>query len=60
MPKDSKRMFIKYLCPLIVACSSENMDNPFVIKELEDAGFDFRTEAPLSIQYTKKFLIPQV
>ena len=41
---------IKYFAPLMVACSSDNLEFPVIKKDIKEAGFDMAMSAPLNTQ----------
>ena len=51
---------LKNLKPLIIACSSDDLESPPMERRLEDAGFDYSVSSPLSSKYVKDELIVMV
>jgi CheY-like chemotaxis protein len=51
---------IKELKPLIIACSGDDVDNPFIRRALNEAGFDEAITTPLTVGYVKEKLISMI
>ena len=51
---------VKSLKPLILACSGDDVHNPFMQKALNEAGFDEAITAPLKVDYIKGELISMI
>ena len=47
---------LKELKPLIIACSSDDMESPLMKRRLEEAGFDYTISSPLTAKYVKEIL----
>ena len=39
---------MKYFAPLMLACSSDNLEFPAIKKDIKEAGFDMAMSAPLN------------
>ena len=51
---------VKELKPLIIACSGDDVDNPFIKKSLIEAGFDEAITSPLTVGYVKEKLVSMI
>jgi CheY-like chemotaxis protein len=52
----STLQLLKELKPLIIACSSDDMESPLMKRRLEEAGFDYAISSPLTAKYVKEIL----
>jgi hypothetical protein len=51
---------IKELKPLIIACSGDNVDDPTIRKNLNEAGFDEAISTPLTAGYVREKLVSMI
>jgi hypothetical protein len=58
--KNAMGGLIKYLKPLIIACTGDNISNSFIKKNIDEAGFDLAMTNPLTTAYIKDKIIPMM
>ena len=56
----STQQLLKELKPLIIACSSDDMESPLMKRRLDEAGFDYAISSPLTAKYVKDILTVQI